>query len=139
MPFHAWFPEVRHHGRKRFTPHHRVHLTSEGSERGKGSGARRSPSEAPSDRSNFSEQSNRSAGDCSEASAGQGRGGGAGHEVVIPMPSREDLGTAHLDPALAPVALAARQPEPTWRQKLALGPNGWQKHPFAVWEQAMEA
>ena len=45
-----------------------------------------------------SEQSERSAGERSEGSAGGGRGRGAGHEVVIPMPSHEDLGTAHLHP-----------------------------------------
>ena len=69
----------------------------------------RAASEAPSERSDRSE---RSAGDCSKASSGGGRGRGAGREVVIPMPSREDLGTAHLDTPLAWVTLTARQPEP---------------------------
>ena len=50
------------------------------------------------------------------------RGETAGREVVIPMPSREDLGTAHLDPLVARVTLAAKQPEPAWQQKLATPP-----------------
>ena len=40
---------------------------------------------------------------------------GAGHaprEVVVPMPSREDLGTAHTEPPLDRVTLARRQPDP---------------------------
>ena len=139
MPFRAWSPEVRHHGRKRFTPHHRVQVTAEGSEQGKGSGAGRSPSDARSDRSERSERSDRGAGDRSEASVGGGRGRGAGREVVIPMPSREDLGTAHLDPPVARVTLAARQLELAWQQKLAAGPDGQQKHLLAVWELAVEA
>ena len=98
MPFHAWSPEVRHHGRKHFTLHHRVQVTGEESERGKGSGAGWAPSEVPSERSKGCARSGRTAGGRSEASSGAGRGPGAGREVVIPMPSREDLGTAHLDP-----------------------------------------
>ena len=98
MPFHAWSPEVRHQGRKRFTPHHRVPVTSEGSERGKGSGL--DGPQARPEVSKGSSRSGRSAGDRNEASLGAGRGHGAGREVVIPMPSREDLGTAHLDPPL---------------------------------------
>ena len=53
------------------------------------------------------------------------------------MPSCEDLGTAHLDPPLARVTLAARQLEPAWQQKLATGPNGRQKHRSALWELAV--
>ena len=156
VPFHTWTPEVRHHGRKFITPHHRVHVMREGSERAKGSGARRSRSEARSDRSERCERSDRSAGNRSEASAGGAVGAGpvwrtclnsevsvgfvlnsyqfrtifcefvrnvyrwrlvapmavavalplprvlpptgTGREVVIPMPLREDLGTAHLWP-----------------------------------------
>ena len=55
------------------------------------------------------------------------------------MPSREDLGTAHLDPPLARVTLAARQPEHAWQQRVAPGPDGRQRHLFAVWELAVEA
>ena len=123
MPFHAWSPELRHHG-KRFTPHHRVQVTVEGSKRGKGSRFGWAPSEARSERSERSERSGRSAGDRSNASSGVGRGRGAGHEVVIPMPSREDLGTAHLDPPVARVNLAAKHPGVAWQQKVAPGSNG---------------
>ena len=55
------------------------------------------------------------------------------------MPSREDLGTAHLDPPLARVALAARQLDPAWTQRVAPGPDGRQRHLFAVWDLALEA
>ena len=44
------------------------------------------------------------------------------------MPSREDLGTAHLDPPLARVTLAARQPDLAWKQRAAPGPDGRQRH-----------
>ena len=131
--------EVRHHGRKRFTPHHRVHVTGEESEQGKGSGAGRAPSEARSERSEGSARSGRNAGGRSEASSGAGRGQGAVRQVVIPMPSREDLGTAHLDPPPAQVTLAARQPEAAWQQRVAPGPDGRQWHLLAVWELAVEA
>ena len=56
------------------------------------------------------------------------------------MPSHEDSGTAHLDPPpLARVTLAARRPEPAWRQRVAHGPDGRQRHLSAVWELALEA
>ena len=53
------------------------------------------------------------------------------------MPSREDLGIAHLDSPPAGVTLAARQQES--EQTCAPGPDGRQKHLTAVWELAVEA
>ena len=55
------------------------------------------------------------------------------------MPSREDLGTAHLDPPLARVTLVARQPDPAWQQRVVPGPNGRQQHLSAMWDLALEA
>ena len=52
-----------------------------------------------------------------DALQGPQRGSGAGHtvrEVVVPMPSREELGTAQLDPPLARVTLATMQLDPAW-------------------------
>ena len=62
-------------------------------------------------------RSGRSAGTGNEA------GTAAGHverEVVVPMPSRDDLGEAHPDPPLHRVTLAAKQPDPAWTQKVPL-------------------
>ena len=114
-------------------------MTGESGERAKGSGAARSPSVARSDRSDRSKPSDRSAGDCSEASAGGGRERGTGRKVVIPMPWREDFGTAQLDHPLARVTLAARQPQPAWQQKVARSPARWEKHVSAVLELVVEA
>ena len=97
VPFHAWSPKVRHHGCKWFTPHHRVQLTGEDSERGEGSGARRAPSETRSEHSEGSTRSAHSAGERSEASWGARGGRGAGRQVVFPMPFCEYLGTGHVD------------------------------------------
>ena len=88
---------------------------------------------APSDRTEVLEIAAR------QPQGGGGRGCGAGREVVIPMPSREDLGTAHLHPPLAWVTLAARPPEPAWQHTLAPDPVRRQKHLSAVWELAVEA
>ena len=55
------------------------------------------------------------------------------------MPSREDLGTAHLDPPLDRVTLAPRQPAPAGTQRVAPGPGGRQRHLSAVWDPALEA
>ena len=114
-------------------------VTSEGSERGKRCGAEPAPSEAPSERSEGSKCSGRSAFDRSEASSAGGpwvrcraRGGD-------PLPSRDHLGTAHLDPPVARVTLAAMQPEAAWPQRIAPGTNGRHRHLFAVWELAVEA
>ena len=106
-----------------------MQVTGEESEWGKGCGAGRAPSEALSRRSEGSARSGPSAGGRSEASSGAGRAQGARRELMIPMLLREDLGTAHLDPPLARVTLAARQPEHAWRQR----------HLCAVWELAVEA
>ena len=59
VPFHVDSEEVRHHERKRFTPHHRLQVTGEDSEKGNGSGAGRRPSVAPSERSEGSAPSGR--------------------------------------------------------------------------------
>ena len=55
------------------------------------------------------------------------------------MPSREDLGTAHLDPSLVRVTLGPRQPDPAWTQRVATGPDGRQRHLSAVWDLALQA
>ena len=55
------------------------------------------------------------------------------------MPSRKDLGTAHLDPPLVWVTLAPRQPDPAWTQRVAPGPNVRQRHLSALWDPALEA
>ena len=53
--------------------------------------------------------------------AQDGRGQGAGREVIIPMPSRKDFGTAHLDPL-------PRSPRPrgSW---ILPGSRGWRQGP----------
>ena len=112
VPFHAWSPEIRHHAKQRFTPHHRVPVPGEESKPGDGTGGERAPSEAASECSDASARSGRIAGGRSEASSGAGLGQGAGREVILPMPSRKDLGRAHLDPPLDRVTLAAEQPDP---------------------------
>ena len=78
VPFHAWSPQVQHHARRRFTPHHRVQVPVGESGRAQGSGARRAPTEAPSDHSGASARSERTAGGRNEASSGAGRGRGPG-------------------------------------------------------------
>ena len=55
------------------------------------------------------------------------------------MPSREDLGTAHLDPPLDRVTLAPKQMDPAWTQKVPPWPDGRQRHLSAVWDLALEA
>ena len=105
-----------------------------------GSGAGWDPTEAPSERSEASARSGRTAGGRREANSGAGHGQGAGRGVIIPMPSRHDLGTAHLDPPpLARVALSAGQPEPARQQREAPGLHGRQQHLSAVWDLAVEA
>ena len=80
----------------------------------------------------------RTAGGCNEASSGAGH---AVREVVVPTPSCEDLGTAHLapPPPLARVTLAARQPDPGWTQRVAPGPGRRLRHLSALWDLGLEA
>ena len=106
------------------------------SEAARGTGGGQAPSEAGSECSEDSRRSGRTGGGHSEASSGVGH---AMREVVVPMPSREDLGTAHLDPPLVRVTLAPRQPDPAWAQRVAPGPDGRQRHLSAVWDLALEA
>ena len=82
-------------------------------------------------RSEGSRRSGRSAGTGSEASTATGH---VACEVVVPMPSRDDLGKAHTDPPLDRVTLAARQPDPAWTQQVPPGPDGWERHLTAVWD-----
>ena len=42
-------------------------------------------------------------------------------------------------PPVARVALAAREPDPAWTQRVAPGPDGRQRHLSAVWDLALEA
>ena len=51
VPFHAWSPEVRHHKRRPFTPHHRVRVAVEESDRAQDSAAGGALGDAPSERS----------------------------------------------------------------------------------------
>ena len=59
--------------------------------------------------------------------------------MIVPMPSREDLATAHVDRPLARVTRAARQPDPAWTQRVAPGPDGRQRHLSAVGDLALAA
>ena len=60
-------------------------------------------------------------------------------EVVVPQPSRDELGDAHNDPPLDRVTLAARQPDPAWTQQVPPGPDGRQRHLSAVWDMVLES
>ena len=106
------------------------------SEAARGTAGGRAPSEAGSERSEASWRSRHTAGGDSEATSGARH---AVREVVVPMPSLDDLGTAHLDPPLVRVTLAPRQPDPACTQRVAPGPNGRQRHLTAVWDVALEA
>ena len=84
----------------------------------------------------------------SEGSRRSGRSGGSeantptGHvarEVVVSMPSRDELGDAHTDPPVDRVTLAARQPDPAWTQQVPPGPDGLQWHLSAVWDMVLES
>ena len=84
----------------------------------------------------------------SERSVRSGRTGGSeastatGHvarEVVVPQPSRDELGDAHNDPPLDRVTLATRQPDPAWTQQVPPGPDGRQRHLSAVWDMVLES
>ena len=78
----------------------------------------------------------RSALDVREAEAITARGHVA-REVVVPQPSRDELGDAHNDPPLDRVTLAARQPDPAWTQQVPPGPDGRQRHLSAVWDMEL--
>ena len=101
-----------------------------------GTNCGRAPSRAAIEHSEASALSGRFAGGRSEA--GSGRWQGAAREVIVTMPSREDLGTVHLDPPLARVTSAAWQPDPAWQQRPAPA-NGRQRHLCATWDLAVEA
>ena len=120
-------------------PHHRVQVPEEESKAARGTGGGRAPSEAASERSEASMRSGRIAWGRSEASSGAELGPAARREVIVPMPSREDLGTAHLGPPLARVTLAARRLDPAWTQRVTPGPDRRQRHLCAVWDMAVEA
>ena len=85
-------------------------------------------------RSEGSQRSRRSGG--SKASTARGH---MAREVVVPQPSRDELGDAHNDPPLDRVTLAARQPDPAWTQQVPPGPDGRQRHLSAVWDMELES
>ena len=72
----------------------------------------------------------------SEASTARGH---VAREVVVPQPSRDELGDAHNDPSLDRVTLAARQPDPAWTQQVTPWPGGRQRHLSAVWDMVLES
>ena len=129
-----WSPDIRHHARRKYQP--RARLPEEHADRPGGTGGGRAPREANSARSEGSRRSGRSAGVGSEASIGWGV---VAREVVVPMPSRDDLGEAHSAPALDRVTLAARQPNPARTQNVPPRPDGRQRHLFAVWDMVLES
>ena len=94
----------------------------------------RHASEAGSVRSEGSRRSGRSGG--SEASTATGH---VARKVVVPMPSRDELGEAHTDPPLDRVTLAARQPDPAWTRQVPPGPDGRRRHLTAVWDMVLES
>ena len=55
------------------------------------------------------------------------------------MLSREDLGTAHTEPPLDRVTLSPKQPDPAGTHKVPPGPDGRQRHVFAVWDMVLES
>ena len=125
VPFTAWSPDIRHSPKRKYKP--RPRLPEEHAEPAEGpvgdqpagTGGGWAPSEAGSVRSEGSQRSRRSGG--SEASTARGH---VAREVVVPQPSRDELGEAHNDPPLDRVTLAARQPDPAWTQQVRPGPMG---------------
>ena len=115
VPFTAWSPDIRHHTRRQYKPRprlpeeHAKPAEGPGGAQPAGTGGGRAPSEAGSVRSVGSQRSRRSGG--SEASTARGH---MAREVVVPQPSRDELGEAHTDPPLDRVTLAARQPGLAW-------------------------
>ena len=142
VPFFAWSPDIWHPTRRKYQP--RARLPDEhgdrpggtGGDRPGGTGGGRAPSEAGSSRSEGSWRSGRSAGASSEANTGAGH---VPREVVVPMPSRDDLGEAHTEPPLDRATLAARQPDRAGTQKVPPGPDGRQRHLSAVWDMVLES
>ena len=140
VPFTAWSPDIRHHSKRKYKP--RPRLPEEhaeppegpGGDQPAGTGGGRPPSEAGSVRSEGSRRSGRSGG--SEASTATGH---LAREVVVPMPSRDELGDAHTDPPLDRVTLAARQPDPAWTQQVAPGFDGQQRHLSTAWDMVLES
>ena len=76
---------------------------------------------------------------CSEGSETSTATGHVAREVVVPQPSRDELGDAHNDPPLDRVTLAARQPDPAWTQQVPPGPDGRQRHLSALWDMVLES
>ena len=140
VPFTAWSPDIRHHTRRQYKPRprlpeeHAEPAEGPGGAQPAGTGGGRAPSEAGSVRSVGSQRSRRSGG--SEASTARGH---MAREVVVPQPSRDELGEAHTDPPLDRVTLAARQPDPAWTQQVPPGPDGRQRHLSAVWDMELES
>ena len=140
VPFIAWSPDIRHHTKRQYKPRprlpeeHAEPAEGPGGDQPAGTGGGRAPSEAGSVRSEGSQRSRRSGG--SEASTARGH---VAREVVVPQPSRDELGDAHNDPPLDRVTLAARQPDPAWTQQVPPGPDGRQRHLSAVWDMELES
>ena len=140
VPFTAWSPDIRHHTKRKYKPRprlpeeHAEPAEGPGGDQPAGNGGGRAPSEAGSVRSEGSQRSRRSGG--SEASTATGH---VAREVVVPQPSRDELGDAHNDPPLDRVTLAARQPDPAWTQQVPPGPDGRQRHLSAVWDMVLES
>ena len=140
VPFTAWSPDIRHHSKRKYKPRprlpkeHAEPAEGPGGDQPEGTGGGRAPSEAGSVRSEGSQRSRRSGG--SEASTARGH---VAREVVVPQPSRDELGDAHNDPPLDQVTLAARQPDPAWTQQVPPGPDGRQRHLSAVWDMELES
>ena len=140
VAFTAWLPDIRHHSKRKYKPRprlpeeHAEPAEGPGGDQPAGTGGGQAPSEAGSVRSEGSQRSRRSGG--SEASTARGH---VAREVVVPQPSRDELGDAHNDPPLDRVTLAARQPDPAWTQQVPPGPDGRQRHLCAVWDMVLES
>ena len=142
VPFTAWSPDIRHHTKRKYKPRprspqeHAEPPEGPGGDQPAGSGGGRPPREAGGVRSEGSRRSGRSGGTGSEASTAAVH---VAREVVVPMPSRDELGDAHTDPPLDRVTLAARQPDLAWTQQVPPGPDGRQRHLSAVWDMVLES
>ena len=140
VSFTAWSPDIRHHTKRKYKPRprlpeeHAEPAEGPGGDQPAGTGGGRALSEAGSVRSEGSQRSRRSG--ASEASTARGH---VARQVVVPQPSRDELGDAHNDPPLDRVTLAARQPDPAWTQQVPPGPHGRQRHLSAVWDMELES